>query len=150
MARPFTLRWLRALTVIALCNSAHIAAYEMIKGPAPTVDTDLRWSAYRRFSSTDGLPGNTVYALAQDKQGFIFAGTETGLARFDGRAWHKIDLPIANQNSMILRLNVTDNGDVWVGTDDAGLFRYAHGVISAVPFPKSAEESDIEALASAD
>ncbi len=36
------------------------------------------------LSVRDGLPSSTVYALAQDRQGFMWFGTEGGLARFDG------------------------------------------------------------------
>ncbi len=94
MPRSIPPRWLIPLvSLIATEYAAPAAAYELIKGPAPRVETDLRWSAYRRFSSTEGLPGNTVYALVQDKEGFVYSGSENGFARFDGRAWHKIDLP---------------------------------------------------------
>ncbi len=51
---------------------------------------------------------------------------------------------------MILRLELTDNGDIWIGTTSAGLFRYSHGTISAIALPNGAQESDIEALAVAD
>jgi hypothetical protein len=36
------------------------------------------------FSVKDGLPSSTVYSVAQDSLGFMWIGTEAGLARFDG------------------------------------------------------------------
>lgn len=39
--------------------------------------------SYEHFSFTDGLPGNSIYALQEDKGGFIWISTENGLSRFD-------------------------------------------------------------------
>lgn len=39
--------------------------------------------SYEHFSLTDGLPGNSIYALQEDKRGFIWISTENGLSRFD-------------------------------------------------------------------
>jgi signal transduction histidine kinase/DNA-binding response OmpR family regulator len=95
------------------------------------------------------LPGATVNALAQDKDGFVYAGTENGLAQFDGHAWHKIVLPPNNATSVVLKLIALDDGSIWIGTDNAGLFRYVRGAITAQALPASATEMDIEALAAA-
>jgi len=40
--------------------------------------------AFRHFTVDQGLPVPTVTALAQDGAGFIWVGTQGGLARFDG------------------------------------------------------------------
>ena len=141
-------RWM-----VVACASAFAVvgqAYEMRKAPPPIVDDDFRWSAYRRFSSADGLPSNTVNAFAQDKQGFVYAATANGFAKFDGRVWHGIELPTPSRNVVILKLTSTDDGSIWVGTDDAGLFRYFDGSASAVPLPVGATEKDIDAVIAAD
>ncbi len=39
---------------------------------------------YTHYTIHDGLAGSTVYDICQDKHGFIWCGTETGLSRFDG------------------------------------------------------------------
>lgn len=39
---------------------------------------------YQNFSVEDGLPSATVYDIEQDHNGFIWFGTEAGVARFDG------------------------------------------------------------------
>ena len=148
MLGPASLRWL-ALILIVVCAIADATAYEIVKGPAPIVDSRLQWSAYRRFSSSDGLPGATVNALTQDKDGFVYAGTENGLAQFDGSAWHKIVLPPNNASSVILKLVALDDGSIWIGTDNDGLFRYAHGSVTAQALPPGASEKDMEALVAA-
>ena len=37
-----------------------------------------------RFQLIPGPPHRSVYALAQDHEGFVWIGTADGLARFDG------------------------------------------------------------------
>jgi len=39
---------------------------------------------YTHYDITDGLAGSTVYCITQDRDGFIWTGTETGVSRFDG------------------------------------------------------------------
>src|SRR5205807_3212648 len=39
---------------------------------------------YRPWQSDDGLPNNTVFGLAQTADGYLWIGTASGLARFDG------------------------------------------------------------------
>jgi hypothetical protein len=44
-------------------------------------------SSYLRknFTIEDGLPANEVHAILQTQHGFLWVGTEAGLARFDGQ-----------------------------------------------------------------
>lgn len=39
--------------------------------------------SYEHYSLSDGLPGNSIYALQEDGGGFIWISTENGLSRFD-------------------------------------------------------------------
>ena len=39
---------------------------------------------FRHYTATDGLCSNTVWAVYQDKQGYMWFGTKDGLNRFDG------------------------------------------------------------------
>lgn len=82
----------------------------------------------RNWSIDDGLPQNTVQALAQTKDGFIWAGTQDGLVRFDGV--HFDVFTTASHASLscdyITALAVDANGDLWVGAEH-GLFRFKNG-----------------------
>jgi len=82
----------------------------------------------------NGLPQNTVQALAQTKDGFLWLGTEAGLVRFDGVEFQTYD---RNSNSGlpgpalpgndIRCLLATADGTLWIGTN-AGLARWKDGV----------------------
>ena len=41
-------------------------------------------SEFNRYTTRDGLPDNNILCLLQDRQGFLWAGTEAGLSCFDG------------------------------------------------------------------
>ncbi|MBT1701587.1 response regulator [Fulvivirgaceae bacterium PWU4] len=38
---------------------------------------------WRHFTTTDGLPGNTIYGIQEDGRGYLWLSTENGLSRFD-------------------------------------------------------------------
>ncbi len=44
---------------------------------------DTKTGRYKRYSTTDGLPGNTVLRLLEDKNGDLWMSTYNGLSRFD-------------------------------------------------------------------
>lgn len=101
-------------------------AQTRVSGPAPQKRADLEWAALRRYSTSDGLPQNTAHALAQDKAGYVYAGTEDGLAQFDGRRWRRIELPErAGVRPYVNQLAASDDGALWIGTDSIGLWRRA-------------------------
>ncbi len=95
-------------------------ALPFVDGPAATRDEDPRWLSFRAFSSVDGLPQNTVFALAEDREGYVWVGTQEGLARYDGRRFERV--PLGASGTWVLRLWVDAKSGLWVGTDEAGLW----------------------------
>ncbi|HSX59141.1 MAG TPA: diguanylate cyclase [Tahibacter sp.] len=121
--RPRPERWLPAFAALLLPALA-AAVPPRVDGPAPTPRERLDWIALRRYSTADGLPQNTINALAQDRDGYVYAGTEDGLAQFDGRHWARIGLPErAGVRPYVTHLAATDDGALWIGTDSVGLWR---------------------------
>lgn len=79
-----------------------------------------------RFSPEDGLPHNTVNAILEDRQGFVWLGTDDGLARFDAYEFEtfRFDPALAASTSnKITALAEDRQGTLWVGTD-RGLHRF--------------------------
>ena len=76
-----------------------------------------------------GLPQNSVLAIAQSREGYLWAATEDGLARFDGvhfTLFDKENTP-ALQSNDIRALLVDGHNNLWIGTNGGGLTRYADG-----------------------
>ncbi len=73
----------------------------------------------------DGLPHNTVFCLMQDKNDFLWFGTQDGLARYDGYNCRifKQNKPdsLGFQGKSIQCLLEDKQGNIWVGTQTDGL-----------------------------
>ncbi len=83
----------------------------------------------RAWGVKDGLPDDRVLSLLVDRQGFVWAGTRKGVARFDGsrfvtwsRSTHE-----AFVSEECLALAEDREGTIWVGTAD-GLIRLSDTV----------------------
>jgi ligand-binding sensor domain-containing protein/signal transduction histidine kinase len=79
------------------------------------------------WSQQQGLPQDTVRAITQTTDGFLWLGTDEGLARFDGYefvAFGKDQGGLPSNSVNVLAAG--PDGSLWIGTPD-GLTRYAHG-----------------------
>jgi len=101
--------------------------------------TTLEWSAFRSFTSADGLPQNSVLALLQDRDGYIHAGTNHGFARYDGRAWQAYELPTGERGYAVGALAQASDGALWVGTDAVGAWRVEETQKVALDLPGAEE-----------
>lgn len=79
----------------------------------------------RRLGVAEGLPSRTVLALGQDRAGFVWAATDDGLARYDGkqlRVWRHDPQRAGSLPGNALETMVIDGQDrIWVGSNGAGL-----------------------------
>jgi diguanylate cyclase (GGDEF)-like protein len=69
----------------------------------------------------DGLSQSSVLAIHQDRDGFVWLGTEDGLNRFDGCTHDPAD-PTSLSSDDVYALHVDRSGALWIGTT-AGLNR---------------------------
>ena len=93
--------------------------------------TPLAGYARQSWVMESGLPQNTVQALTQTRQGFLWFGTEAGLVRFDGNAFAVFDRASspALPGSDIRCLLQASDGALWVGTSE-GLARWQNGDVT--------------------
>ncbi|RFP17806.1 diguanylate cyclase [Duganella sp. BJB488] len=77
----------------------------------------------RSYGQVDGLANLTVTALAQDRTGFLWAGTENGLYRFDGSRFRRFGRRQDAADTSVTSLFVDPAGRLWIGTDRALLLR---------------------------
>jgi ligand-binding sensor domain-containing protein len=93
----------------------------------------------RNYGPEDGFFQNTINALLQGQDGYLWIGTFGGLARFDGRQFTMMRATDGGSASLspddaggpssnrILALREDARGRIWIGTEDAGLSLYDHG-----------------------
>lgn len=86
--------------------------------------SDLYISHY--LTSKNGLPQNTIYAVTQDNDGYIWIGTDEGVIRFDGAKFKHFDKLNTKhiKNNSITSLLVALDGTLWMGTFGGGITRY--------------------------
>jgi signal transduction histidine kinase len=94
----------------------------------------------------DGLPNNTVQALAQTRDGYLWVGTREGLARFDGEKFEKIDLVAGHASPSISCLHEGRDGSLWIGTDSSGLFRLSTNTIERCKGVNEAIDFDVREI----
>src|SRR5215218_9514311 len=81
------------------------------------------------WQTDQGLPQNTVEALARTPDGFLWVATQEGLVRFDGARFTVYDArntPALGMN-VVQSLRVTRDGTLWVGTLSGGLASFREG-----------------------
>ena len=83
----------------------------------------------RAWQTDDGLPQNSVWAITQTRDGYLWVGTEEGLARFDGVRFAAPDenAPPELSHGYIRALCAARDGSLWIGCDVYGLVRLKEG-----------------------
>lgn len=82
----------------------------------------------------EGLPVNSINTITQSPDGYLWLGTEAGLARFDGikfEVFNHENTP-AFSNDIISSLQVDRSGALWIGTRGGGVIRYKNGTFKAL------------------
>ncbi|MBO9573652.1 MAG: hypothetical protein J7497_15800, partial [Chitinophagaceae bacterium] len=70
--------------------------------------------SYTRYDVKDGLTGSVVYHGVEDKDGFLWFATETGVSRFDGTHFKNFTKKDGLPDNEILKLFVDSKGRVWM------------------------------------
>jgi signal transduction histidine kinase/ligand-binding sensor domain-containing protein len=113
--------------MVSLRTGTVLFALVLTALPACALDSSKPLAAYSRqnWQTGNGLPQNSVHAILQTRDGYIWLATEGGLVRFDGLRFRVYDA----QNTPTLRSNTVRSlledreGALWIGTAD-GLARY--------------------------
>lgn len=111
---------LRASTLLALDPAKAVTQY-----------------VHRTWRTDDGLPENVVQAITQTRDGYLWLGTQEGLARFDGVRFVVFDWTNTKglTSNNVLGLFEDRAGTLWIGTEGGGLAtRSAAGVIARPAF----------------
>lgn len=107
------------------------------------------WEYDRRIWQTqDGLPEDTIQAMTETQDGYLWVGTREGLARFDGFRFVVFDhsnTPAFGDDS-VLSLYPAKNGALWIGTEGGGLVRLMNGVFTAFNAQRGLTDGFVRAI----
>jgi ligand-binding sensor domain-containing protein len=85
--------------------------------------------SYTRYDINDGLAGSTVFCVLQDKQGFIWFGTETGVSRFDGSNFRNFGTLDGLPDNQVLGMFEDSKGRLWMAPFNKSVCYYYKGKI---------------------
>jgi len=108
-----------------------------LAAPAHAIDSGRTLSQYIReyWGSDRGFPGGSVTAIAQSRDGYLWIGTEKGLARFDGVNFRLFEQ--ANPGSFsiggVQALQTDNEGNLWILLQNTGILRYRDGEFEPGP-----------------
>lgn len=102
----------------------------------------------RTWENDEGLPQNSVIAMRQTRDGYLWLGTLNGLARFDGQSFTVFDpettpgLPAAP----IVALFEDRPGNLWIGAESAGTFLQSGAALTPVDVGRGTRDSRVVSI----
>ena len=79
------------------------------------------------FDERSGLPQHTIVDMLTDQRGFVWAATQDGAARYDGRSWVAVSLPRRMGSNYPRTMRTARDGGLWIGSFDGGLAHLRDG-----------------------
>ena len=119
--------------------------------PALPLDPDRATSQYgfTEWDTRSGLPSDSVHALRQTRDHYLWLGTSAGLVRFDGARF----LVYNGRHAAALgegRVSVLEEGPgdtLFVGTSQGATLRYLAGAFTPIGFPfRTSETTGVRSL----
>jgi ligand-binding sensor domain-containing protein len=107
--RDWPFYWFAGLALLGFCGMA-----QAVSPPA-----------FRQLGVGEGLPDHHVEAMVQDRQGFVWIATRSGLVRHEGE--RMVPLPVDRRDpralpgSNILTLYAASTGSVWAAIEGQGI-----------------------------
>jgi len=82
---------------------------------------------FRHYSVNDGVPSSEVYTVFEDKEGFLWLGTDNGVARFDGYEFTVFDQDDGLEDTVVFTFRQGPNGKLWASTYSGRFFFFEDG-----------------------
>jgi ligand-binding sensor domain-containing protein len=71
---------------------------------------------FKRYTVADGLPGNHVFMLHEDRNGQLWVGTNNGLAKMNGDKFEVLTTQDGLFNNAVFSMATSADGTLWVGS----------------------------------
>lgn len=98
---------------------------------------------YRNYTVEDGLASSTVYGVHQDRYGFLWFSTESGVSKFDGIFFRNYGRSQGLGDNEIFNVYEDSSGKLWFLPFNGRLSFYDHGKIVGPEIDKRLREVEI-------
>jgi len=125
--------------------TASIACLIALTLPISKVFAQYRFD---NWTTDEGLPQNSVSAILQTRDGYLWLTTAGGLVRFDGLRFTVFDKSNAKGLNSVRfsALFEDDDGSLWIGTEDGGLTRCRNGIFTTYTTQDGLPHNKIRAI----
>jgi ligand-binding sensor domain-containing protein/serine phosphatase RsbU (regulator of sigma subunit) len=94
----------------------------------------LNGQSYRfRNYGKDKMPDPYLYTINQDRNGFLWLGTGSGLVKFDGFNFQNVGFPDSVTNRWASVSCRDKNGNLWFGCSDGSVFYTKNNILTRLP-----------------
>ncbi len=101
---------------------------------------------FRSWQREQGLPQDLVRAIAQTQDGYIWIGTDDGVARFDGVRFVSFSLPEGLRSGPVRTLFGDSRGTLWIGSVGGGLIHWQNNRFTTFTMKDGLPSDSITAL----
>ncbi len=118
----------RAGLFTAFCSAAVTLTAQLNSDTSASTSEKTAQYFFDKLGLESGLPGPYVGVVLQTRDAYLWVGTQSGLARYDGARFvnfRNSNTPAFITNS-IVTLHEDSSGQLWIGTD-RGLLRHRQG-----------------------
>ena len=88
---------------------------------------------FKHYTTENGLPHDITYQIIQDKQGYVWIGTDDGLAKFNGINFRNYSYDDGLQSNYVIDIIERSPADFLIGTWGAGLHTLKNDRIVKLP-----------------
>ena len=140
---------MRSLVKLLVCTLGFASLLAPVRADAGGDPLPLRHYLRQTWQTAEGLPQNSVRAIAQTRDGYLWFATAEGLVQFDGvhfNIWDRSSTPALPVNN-IDSLAVAADGALWIGLRRFGLARLKDGVLTTWTQAQGLSDRDVSSLA---
>lgn len=83
-----------------------------------------KYSIYQNLTTSNGLPSNYIFAVCEDDNGFLWAGTDKGLCRFNGFSWQVWDKDNGLPGNYVSEIYADKRGGLIINISEKGFFSF--------------------------
>ncbi|HXC99176.1 MAG TPA: two-component regulator propeller domain-containing protein, partial [Verrucomicrobiae bacterium] len=102
---------------------------------------------FRSWQRQQGLPQDLIRSIAQTRDGYLWIGTDDGVARFDGVKFVSFGLPEGLHSGSVRTLFGDSEGTLWIGSVGGGLICRRDGHFTPFTMRDGLPSDSITALA---
>jgi PAS domain S-box-containing protein len=139
----YVVRNLLRTLLLLLSATPALWAHDAVKPISQYVHTS--W----RTEGDEGLPQNSVQAIVQTKDGYLWLGTQEGLVRFNGARFTTFNnnSTDAIRDNDIRILFKDRQGNLWIGTQGGGLVEYSQRKFGGYSTQNGLSSTNVSAIA---